>query len=297
MADDITKTYLNEEGLQKYDLILKNRIFGDWEPGDEVPTSEPDIILPVDKGGTGATTEEEARKNIGAVSEDDVTDMIGQALAGGGLDDSSVFLKTTDPVIRYTSQNLTSNQKTQARTNIDAASSSHSHKLTDSKISGILPVSKGGTDRTEYGSEGSVLVAGPGGDSIMTVSPLPVIYGGTGATTMNDARTNLGFYTEIRSFSLEDGKYAYENVIQAPGTVVGAFVSLLNVTWSTPDGTDILSHSPNYVDRISCSCGISGTDPTQTMLTIKRRKFVEGVDSGNPKYLNGRAQVLILYNK
>jgi hypothetical protein len=213
-----------------------------------------------------------ARGNIGAASNaeflevknsndtkptaDEVSEMIDQALAGGGLDDSSKFLKTTE-------QRLTTDEQTQARANIDAAANNHTHSasnITSGTLSiarggtgktshttnavltgnsssaiknvatksgafyatdtngaptfGILPIAQGGTGVSSLGTEGAILQAGPGGDSISSTkissgafycpsnstSPqfgiLPITYGGTGAFTPKTARENLGLHME-----------------------------------------------------------------------------------------------------
>lgn len=128
MADELVKQYLDIEGLDKYDKTLKNYIFGNWKPGDDVPTEEPSIVLPVEHGGTGADNEADARKNIGAVSEEDVIKLIPiHAPVSDGLNEAAVNTAISNAIIdldavTYKQQSLSNKQKAQARANISAVS-------------------------------------------------------------------------------------------------------------------------------------------------------------------------------
>lgn len=75
---------------------------------------------------------------IGAVIEGTVTAVDGVEPAANG----TVYLDA----VRTVTQSLSSTQKSQARTNIEAAAEAHDHLLTD--LSGTLSVAKGGTGAT-----------------------------------------------------------------------------------------------------------------------------------------------------
>ena len=74
------------------------------------------------------------------------------------------------------------------RTEIGAAASSHNHSASNI-TSGTLPVTRGGTGRTNTVS-GAMYATSAGGDIVM--GKLPIAQGGTGATTAADARSALG---------------------------------------------------------------------------------------------------------
>lgn len=124
------------------------------------------------------------------------------------------------------------------------ASSSHSHALTSDKITGVLPVSKGGTGAESF-STNSILL-GNGNNAIQAITPsvgamyfprasqqpsfgtLPVSCGGTGAKTPLDARQNLGIIYHSLKIEAAAGAgvihedlpgYAPDNITAAFGTI------------------------------------------------------------------------------
>ena len=68
----------------------------------------------------------------------------------------------------------------------DKADSGHSHALTSGNITGVLPVTKGGTGANSVSKARKALGLGE------TEGALPIENGGTGATTAATARSNLG---------------------------------------------------------------------------------------------------------
>lgn len=88
-------------------------------------------VNPITKGGTGASTADQARANLGAAASNHthtITNLDGTlSVAKGGTGAT-------------TAQG--------ARTNLGAAASNHTHALNGSGITGVLPISKGGTGAT-----------------------------------------------------------------------------------------------------------------------------------------------------
>lgn len=139
----------------------------------------------------------------------------------GLINDDEIYLVERDDsdktYVSYESQSLNSTQMSQARTNIGAAASSHNHKAGDI-TSGILPIDRGGTGSSESlrdAPNGAIIrklsndknnqlyytaIASGAFYSTSENAPaqfgtLPVAQGGTGATTADAARTNLGAFS------------------------------------------------------------------------------------------------------
>lgn len=74
-------------------------------------------------------------------------------------------------------------------------------QLTD--LTGILPVSKGGTGTSTLTS-GSFLI-GNGTNAVTSLSVVPINKGGTNATSVSQARSNLGVYTRESLYSNSSG--------------------------------------------------------------------------------------------
>ena len=167
--------------------------------------------LPVNQGGTGATTPDAARTAL-AVPSTSVAINAGAGLSGGGTLAAS---RTLQVVFEGSGTKTT------------AARSDHGHALTDANITGILPVAQGGLGRTTAPTgylrgDGSVygelspagVLSDIGGapanhghsltDTNIT-GTLPVNQGGTGATTQAAARTALGVPSTSTSITAGTG--------------------------------------------------------------------------------------------
>ena len=139
-------------------------------------------ILPVSKGGTGATSSTQALSNLGAAHVGHLHELSGMGLTG------------TLPISKG---GTGATSATQALSNLGAASSGHTHSLTSSTISGTLPISKGGTGATSASSALSNLGAASASHTHALTSSsltgtLPIEKGGTGATTQTAALAALG---------------------------------------------------------------------------------------------------------
>ena len=151
-------------------------------------------ILPVSKGGTGASSAPAALTALGAAASGHTHALTGDTLTGalpvnkGGTGATSASAARTNLAI--------------TPANIGAAASSHSHALTD--LSGTLTVAKGGTGATSAAAARTNLAITPANigaatsghghaltDSVIT-GTLPIGKGGTEATSARSARTNLG---------------------------------------------------------------------------------------------------------
>lgn len=160
-------------------------------------------ILPVSKGGTGATSSTEALSNLGAAHEGHLHALSGMGLTG------------TLPVSKGGTGATT---KEQARTNLEAAATVHVHALTDAGIVGTLPVSKGGTGATSASSALSNLGAASAShthslSSSTITGTLPISKGGTGATSATDALRKLGIKSGEVSVTVPKGEVRGSEVI------------------------------------------------------------------------------------
>lgn len=136
----------------------------------------------------------------------------------GLINDDEIYLVERDDsdktYVSYESQSLTAAQKSQARTNIGAAASSHNHKAGDI-TSGTLPLDRGGTGSSEslrdapngaiirklksdsgnslwYTATASGALYATSENGVPNFGTLPIAQGGTGATSAADARSKLG---------------------------------------------------------------------------------------------------------
>lgn len=203
-----------------------------WDHSHDLAGEKIIGVLPVSQGGTGATTAAAARTAL-AVPVDTTAINTGAGLTGGG----NLTASRTIAVSFAGSGTATT-----------VARSDHGHALTDTNITGTLPVNQGGTGattvaaaRTALGvpvstttiSAGSGLTGGgdlsanrtlavsfAGSGTATTVArsdhghaltdanvtgTLPVVQGGTGATTVADARTALGVPSSSTGINTGDG--------------------------------------------------------------------------------------------
>ena len=56
----------------------------------------------------------------------------------------------------------------------------------------------------------------PIGDYVLSTDIIPIEYGGTNATTISGARTNLGLQTEQWTFTLDNGSTVTKKVVVIP---------------------------------------------------------------------------------
>lgn len=156
--------------------------------------------LPINQGGTGATTEASARSAL-AVPSTSIAISAGAGLSGGGTLAAS---RTLQVVFEGSGSKTT------------AARSDHGHALTDANVTGVLPVVQGGTGRSTLDA-GSFLqgngtelpnlrtpaqvlsdigaaTSGHGHDltDANITGTLQIAQGGTGATTATTGLGNLG---------------------------------------------------------------------------------------------------------
>lgn len=117
--------------------------------------------------------------------------------------DSSDFLKKSQ--LLGTTGNATDNTMHQsaitAALNNKANISDIPTQLTD--LSGIVPVTQGGTGLGSLTSGNFII--GNGTDNVTTLAVVPISKGGTNATNVSQARTNLGVYTRTSLYSNSSG--------------------------------------------------------------------------------------------
>lgn len=104
-----------------------------------------------------------------------------------------------------------------ARANLSAAAAGHTHSLSGSSITDILPASKGGTGATTAKQARMNLEAASENHSHDLTSENitginPISKGGTGATTAEGARTNIGIGTQLWSGSWSTGQITVPNL-------------------------------------------------------------------------------------
>lgn len=200
--------------------------------------------LPITHGGTGATTAEQARTNIGAASTGDVSSLqtaISNHTAG-------------------------SNPHGITCATIGAATSSHTHSYAGSSSAGGAATSatKLETSRTIRTNLGSTASASFNGTSDVTpgvTGTLPIANGGTGATSASAARTALGAASS-------DHSHAYETVIKTGGTSTAYTASVSGLTELT-----------NYVSIVITPNTTCGTSPTLNVNGIGARNIYKVISS------------------
>lgn len=138
-------------------------------------------ILPVNQGGTGATTVAAARDALG-VPASTTAITAGSGLTGGG---DLTANRTIQVVFEGNGSAST------------VARSDHGHSLTDANVTGTLPVNQGGTGATTAAAARTNLGAAPTvhGHALTDANitgTLPVNQGGTGATSASAGLSNLG---------------------------------------------------------------------------------------------------------
>lgn len=242
-AGVLTCTYSAYLGCQQRyetyvgDLYLRGRI-GDWDVkkpqwtpwikqarADSLGSVAKENIVPLSKGGTGATTADDARKNLalGRVEQRD-----NETIIYAGDDHTSYFAIRIDGRwgIYDPSQGFIPLGVQQGGTGArDAEEARENLGLGSVAVESIVPVSKGGTgaktaddarkklslDRIEQRAGETVMFSdesknkfmtarsdntwGYYNDDLKTFIALPVSSGGTGALSASGARTNLGLGT------------------------------------------------------------------------------------------------------
>ena len=179
--------------------------------------------LPVAKGGTGATTADSARSNLGAaaighkhdigdIEGFDIDDSVAQGLINLHNEDSTahhqLFDEKADTNHTHTQEEITgtlaieqggtgATSASQALTNLGAAHVGHLHQLSGMGITGTLPITKGGTGATSASSALSNLGAASTSHTHALTSSsltgtLPIEKGGTGATSTTGALNAFG---------------------------------------------------------------------------------------------------------
>lgn len=148
-------------------------------------------ILPISKGGTGAKSAAEARSQLGA-AEDGHSHAFTDDKLTGTLPIGKGGTGATTPAAARANLEIT-------LVNLGAAASGHGHTLTDDTIAGILPISKGGTGAKTVAAARKALGLGN------TAGALPVANGGTGASTAANARANLGAQADLGFTPVQQG--------------------------------------------------------------------------------------------
>lgn len=174
-------------------------------------------VVPVTRGGTGATDAANARTNLGITPAN-----IGAAPSSHNHAASAINSGTlsTDrlPTVPITKGGTGATTAANARTNlgitpanIGAAASSHNHAasainsgtLSSDRLP-TVPISKGGTGQTSVAAARNAFGLGN------TSGAVPVANGGTGATTAANARTNLGVkLTQLYSGTFKSGSMTF----------------------------------------------------------------------------------------
>ena len=158
--------------------------------------------VPINKGGTGATTASAARTALGAM-EDPLTTR-GDIIRRGASATERLALGSSGTVLKSDGTDI-------AYGNIATSELSGNIDLT-SQVTGALPVANGGTNATTASAARTSLgAAASGSNSDITAltgltTDLAVTHGGTGASTASAARTNLGVAigSDVQAFDADN---------------------------------------------------------------------------------------------
>jgi len=158
--------------------------------------------VPINKGGTGATTASAARTALGAM-EDPLTTR-GDIIRRGASATERLALGSSGTVLKSDGTDV-------AYGNIATSELSGNIDLT-SQVTGALPVANGGTNATSASAARTSLgAAASGSNSDITAltgltTDLAVTHGGTGASTASAARTNLGVAigSDVQAFDADN---------------------------------------------------------------------------------------------
>lgn len=145
-------------------------------------------ILGVENGGTGATTAEQARENLG-IQDIEVTYPIAVNKGGTGATNASnarnnlgLGAVATETVVPILKGGTGASTLSGAKTNLGIPD-----------IPSLpVPIAKGGTGATNVGNALSNLGLGPYATLSNAYVPLPINMGGTGGSTLEEAQANLG---------------------------------------------------------------------------------------------------------
>jgi hypothetical protein len=244
--------------------------------------------LPVNKGGTGATTAAGALTNLGAYSDTNPAGYTSNAgtvtnVSASGTANISVATGTTTPVISQVAASGTQN---------GFMTSTYAAKL-DSLTSGAsvssVGVSGGTTGLTTSG--GPVTASG----TITLDGTLAVTNGGTGAITAPLALTSLGAYPANNPNGYNTGTVTTASVVNANGVsgtvanptttpaitiVLGAIVPTSVAATGTVTGTNVsgTTSGTNTGDQaIVLSGDVSGSGSTGITTTIGANKVTYGM--------------------
>ncbi len=205
--------------------------------------------LPVAKGGTGATTADSARSNLGAaaighkhdigdIEGFDIDDSVAQGLINLHNEDSTahhqLFDEKADTNHTHTQEEITgtlaieqggtgATSASQALTNLGAAHVGHLHQLSGMGITGTLPITKGGTGATTKEQALANLEAASTSHTHSLTSStisgtLPITKGGTGATSASSALSNLGAASTSHTHALTSSTLTGTLPIEKGGT-------------------------------------------------------------------------------
>lgn len=236
----------------------------------------------------------------------------------GLINDDEIYLVERDDsdktYVSYESQSLTAAQKSQARTNIGAAASSHNHKAGDI-TSGTLPLDRGGTGSSEslrdapngaiirklksdsgnslwYTATASGALYATSENGVPNFGTLPIAQGGTGATSAADARSKLGAAASSHTHGAGDitGTLGIAHGGTGATTAEGARTNL---------GAAASSHTHNYLPlsggTIKGNVTISSDNPWIELLDNDSSAFLQMYSSGTRIALGfGSAKSIII---
>ena len=215
--------------------------------------------LSVAKGGTGATTADSARSNLGAaaighkhdigdIEGFDIDDSVAQGLINLHNEDSTahhqLFDEKADTNHTHTQEEITgtlaieqggtgATSASQALTNLGAAHVGHLHQLSGMGITGTLPITKGGTGATTKEQALANLEAASTSHTHSLTSStisgtLPITKGGTGATSASSALSNLGAASTSHTHALTSSLLTGTLPIEKGGTGATSTTGALN---------------------------------------------------------------------